>query len=147
IMTETGVKESLLSPSQKATSLQFTALNSDTVGILKKNATDFVDLRGVRSAEMIKKLTPFSGTYKFYGIASDKGHGHALGAYFPWMGKNQFYDPNLVAGPCSEDKWLYELLAMWPGLYLGCGEQGATWGFEYLYVFNDPKMTIEALGK
>jgi hypothetical protein len=35
---------------------------------------------------------------------------------------------------------------MWPGLYLGCGEQGATWGFEYLFVFNDPKKTIEALG-
>lgn len=142
----TGVRESLLSPYDKATAVQFSLLDNGRTSELLKICDSHVDLRGENSAEALKRLTPWTGVYKLYIIANNKGNGHALGAYFPWRGRNQFYDPNLVAGECTEDKWLWELLSMWPGLYVGLSdsnEADAVWGFENLFVFSDPTKALE----
>ena len=141
-----GEKKALLTTYQKATALQFGLLNNGEE--LTKICDSQVDLRGKQKAEALKSLTPYSGKYKLYGISNNKGEGHILGAYFPWSGRDQFYDPNLVAGPCTEDKWLWELLSMWPDLYTGVtnsNEANALWGFESLFVFSDPKKALEKL--
>ncbi len=139
----TGLQQQLLTNYDKSADLQFGALEDG--GKLSKLAKETIDLRGNNTAELLKKKTPWTGTYKAYVIASDKGGGHMLGAYFPWTGSVRFYDPNLVAGTCLTSDAIYDILKLWPELYVGVGTQGAIWGFERLHVISDPEAAIKKL--
>ncbi|WP_066481012.1 MULTISPECIES: hypothetical protein [unclassified Sphingomonas] len=143
IKVGTGLKEPLLTVGERSTALQFGPLENGTK--LNEIASKTVDLRGISSAENIKEMTPWRGTYKAYGIGSNKGDGHIIGAYFPWTGRVKFYDPNLVVGTCKEDANVYELLKIWPHLYQGCDTPDALWGHETLFVFDDPAAAIKKL--
>ena len=144
IPTGTGLKRPLLTPQQHATTLQFDGLKNGSA--VYPAATRTVDLRQRNTPKLLNENTPYTGKYKMYVIASDKGHGHAIGAYFPWMDPIQFYDPNLVHGKIKSDGSIYEILSLWVRLYQGVGSQDALWGHETLCVFDDPKAALKKIG-
>ncbi|WP_137940236.1 hypothetical protein [Chitinivorax sp. B] len=139
----TGLSASLISPQKRIEGIQFGALEGGAA--FKKIASKTVDLRGNHSAKAIETLTPWSGKYKCYGIASDRGHGHMLGAYFPWRGDTLFYDPNLLVGKIKSGGSIYRVLSEWSDIYLGCGEVGAQWGPETLFIMDDPGKALKVL--
>ncbi len=136
----TGLSESLLSPQQQATQLHFEQLNNGNTRILASIAEKTVNMRGQNSAENIKDKTPWSGKYKLYIIASSKGSGHALGVYFPWTGRVQFYDPNLLVCEMKKDDDIYPLLSQWVRMYDGLDAPDSIWGHEDLYVIPESKL-------
>ncbi len=139
-----GEKASLLTPYEKATSLQFGELENGAA--LEKAASRTVDLRQLNTPKLLRENTPWSGKYKLYGIASDKGHGHIIGAYFPWSGAIEFYDPNLVYGSIKSDGSIYEILSVWVRLYQGCGGADVNWGHSSLFVIDDPAAALKKVG-
>jgi hypothetical protein len=133
----------LISPQERIESLQFGKLEDGAA--FAKVANKTINLRGNSSAKTIETLTPWSGKYKCYGIASDNGHGHMLGAYFPWRGDTLFYDPNLLVGKIKAGGSIYRVLSEWSDIYLGCGSTGAQWGLENLFVVDDPGKALKSL--
>lgn len=130
----TGLSESLLTPQQMATTLHFDRLNNGNTNTLRSIAKETINMRGQNKEENIKDKTPWGGKYKLYIIASSKGNGHALGVYFPWAGKVQFYDPNLLVCEMKEDKYIYKLLSKWVSFYDNLDAPGSLWGHEDLYI-------------
>lgn len=139
-----GIKEPLLTPYERSTSLQFGPLENGKA--LQQTASRTVDLRQKNTPKLLRENTPWSGKYKLYGISNNRGEGHIIGAYFPWTGPIQFYDPNLVVGSIKSDGSIYDILSVWVEIYRGCGGPDAIWGHETLFVIDDPAAALKKIG-
>ncbi len=137
IKTGEGLKEPLLSFSDKSSRAQYVDLDGGKNLELARKSEQTIEIRQPKNADALKSATPWAGKYKIYEIASSKGNGHFLGAYFPWRGNPQLFDPNLVHCEVANGDF-YKALFSWPNMYDNL--DGGLWGFEYLYVVRESSL-------
>jgi len=137
LKTGEGLRTPLFTLEETASSVHHCDLDGGKNRELAGKSSEVISLVGTNDPGGLRDKTPWGGAYKIYEIASSKGHGHFMGAYFPWIGDPQFYDPNLVHCEIEKSSF-FDLISKWPKIYDNQG--GAQWGFEYLYVIKSSEV-------